>query len=46
MPGSGRRCAGAARGGITLTNLPANTLQGDAVMLDILRQSGMNIIKT
>ena len=31
---------GAARGGITLTNLPADTLQGDAVILDILCRSG------
>ena len=31
---------GAVRGGFTLTNLPADTLQGDAVILDILRQSG------
>ena len=31
---------GAVRGGVTLRGLPARTLQGDAVILDILRRCG------
>ena len=37
---------GAVKGGITLTGLAAETLQGDAVILDILRRCGAKFTRT
>ena len=37
---------GAVRGGVTLTGLAAQTLQGDAVILDILRRCGARFTRT
>ena len=37
---------GAVKGGITLTGLAAETLQGDAVILDILRRCGATFTRT
>lgn len=37
---------GAAQGGVTLTGLSTNTLQGDAVILDILRRCGAQFART
>ncbi len=37
---------GAVKGGITLTGLAAGTLQGDAVILDILRRCGAKFTRT
>ena len=37
---------GAVKGGITLTGLAAETLQGDAVILDILRRCGAKFTQT
>ena len=37
---------GAVKGGITLTGLAAETLQGDAAILDILRRCGAKVTRT
>lgn len=37
---------GAVRGGVTLTGLSEDTLQGDAVILDILRRCGARLTRT
>ena len=37
---------GAVKGGITLTGLAAETLQGDAIILDILRRCGAKFTRT
>ncbi len=37
---------GAVKGGITLTGLAAETLQGDAAILDILRRCGAKFTRT